>query len=148
MTNSNKFQLFDDDIPGYYFMAECIKADFDEIYKTGILKCSFNAYPFKISEFEEGNDIWDTFNFELDYAQETKINVSGTKNITIYNPSIKEISPYIICSSNMSVTQGGTTFLFNAGTTRDWRFNLAIGENHLSITGNGEIEFEFRKEVL
>ncbi len=41
-----------------------------------------------------------------------------------------------------------TIYKFVAGTTKDYRFKLTKGENHMTITGQGDIEFKFRKEVL
>ena len=49
----------------------------------------FTAYPFKFREYNEGSIPWDDFNFELDYMQETKFDVSGSKFVNIINPSSK-----------------------------------------------------------
>jgi hypothetical protein len=40
------------------------------------------------------------------------------------------------------------TYNFSAGTTKDFRFGLEKGLNTLTITGDGNIEFVFRKEVF
>src|SRR5690625_2621094 len=84
---NKKIKLIDDYVPGYYFMAEVEEApDFDELRFRGRLTVTFTAYPFKVSELHEGNDLWDPFNFLLDYAQVTEFTVNGTKEITLYNP--------------------------------------------------------------
>ena len=48
----------------------------------------------------------------------------------------------------MEVIKGNTTYKFNSGTSKDYRFELFIGENNMTVKGNGPIEFKFRKEVL
>ena len=48
----------------------------------------------------------------------------------------------------MEVTKGNVTYKFNPGTSKDYRFELSIGENNMTVKGNGSIEFRFRKEVL
>src|SRR5699024_4359507 len=72
MNSNGKKRLYDDVIPNYYYLAEVEGGlDFDELWNSGTLTVEFTAYPFMIAELQEGNDIWDTFNFELDVAQIT-----------------------------------------------------------------------------
>lgn len=115
---------------------------------TESIEVTFDCYPFRISEYEEGHDIWDIFNFELDYAQQTQFNVSVSLSVKIYNPSATKISPVVECSSPMSVTLNNIKYQFLQGISRDHRFKFDIGENNLLIEGNGNIKFAFRKEVI
>lgn len=143
-----KEPLYDDAIPGYYFLAECEDDDFKENGNTGELTVTFTAYPFKICDYEEGDIAWDDFNFELDVLQETKFDINGVKNVKIHNVGVTNIVPEVICSNQMEVTKGNITYKFNPGASKDYRFELSIGENNMMIKGNGTIEFKFRKEVL
>lgn len=137
------------DIKGYYFKGKIINApNFEEISVFGTLTVIYSCYPFKISKYDEGNIPWDDFNFELDYIQETKFDVSGSRTIRIINSSSKNITPTVVCSSEFNVIKDSTTYKFNAGTTKDWRFTFGKGENNLILNGTGNIEFIFRKEVL
>lgn len=115
---------------------------------TGRIDVKFTCNPIRFSERYEGSDIWDIFNFELDYSQSTSFAITGTKTVTINNPSIHSITPEVICSGDMEITKNDITYLFKAGTTKDWRFKLDKGENILNIKGTGDIELRFRKEVL
>ena len=148
MGTRTKERLYDNNLKGYYFLAECESVDFEEFYKLGKLKATFTAYPFRIRDCYEGNNLWDDFNFELDVLQDTIFNISGTKDITIHNQSATNIIPTVICSAPMEVVKDGIAYKFNTGTSKDYVFELSMGANKLNIKGNGTIEFKFRKEVL
>lgn len=141
-------KIYDDTIPGYYFLAECTDTDFSENGNIGELTATFTAYPFKICEKEEGNLLWDEFNFELDILQDNKFEVNGTKNVTLYNVGAKESIPMIICSNDMDIIKNGTTYKLKTGQSKDYRFSLDIGENKLTINGTGTIEVKFIKELI
>lgn len=145
-----KVKLIDDYFPGYYFMAEAEnEPSFNEGRFNGQLTITFTAYPFRISELEEGHDIWDEFNFLLDVAQETTFEVSGTLDTTLYNVGIKKsVYPIIEASSPMEIKKGGIIYQINAGTTQSYDFALSHRENKITITGNGTISFHFRKELI
>lgn len=108
----------------------------------------FECDPFRVADYYEGHDIWDIFNFETDYAQQTAFTITNPTDITLYNPSATSITPTVICTSDMTIQMNDTTYKFVAGITNDYRFKLAKGENHMTIQGQGNIEFKFRKEVL
>lgn len=142
-------KLYDDSIPGYYFMAEVDNGpDLEENTADGTITAIFNAYPFKISELREGNDIWDTFNFLLDYAQITEFTISGTDEVVLYNPGTPNVTPTIISSSTFTIKQDNITYSIPQGQTKSDDFVLRKGGNKLTITGNGTIEFLFYKELI
>lgn len=141
-------KIYDDAMPGYYFLAECVDTDFSENNNIGELTVIFTAYPFKICEKEEGNVDWDNFNFELDILQDTKFEISGTKDVTLYNVGSKEIVPEIICDSDFEIIKNNITYKIKSGITKDSILTLDIGANNLILKGNGTIEFKFRKELL
>lgn len=145
-----KSTLRDDEIPYYHFMAEYVEASDYERYKNlgGTLSVTFTAYPFKVHDLEEGNDIWDSFNFLLDYAQDTSFSISGSKTIAILNPGIVLAYPKIVASANFQVLKDGTTYSIPAGTTTSYDFSFSTGKNTLTIIGNGTISFHFHKELI
>lgn len=149
MQPNEKVQLLDDYIPGYYFLAEVEEdIDFAELRFRGVFTVNFTAYPFKISELKEGHDLWDPFNFLLDYAQTTEFTVNGTKEVTLYNPGASVIQPKIIASNVMTITKGNTTFNVPSGESQSHDFILHQGENKMTIKGIGKISFHFRKELI
>ena len=148
LSSNSKTQLFDDNIPGYYYLAECISVEFEDLVNTGKLKAIFTAYPFRIGEVCEGDSLWDNFNFELDVLQDTKFTVNGSSSVNIYNPSIIDIEPSIIASSQFEIVLDNKKYTFGYGASKDYRFKFKPGNNNLILKGNGTIEFKFRKEVL
>lgn len=141
--------LIDDAITGYHFLAEVeASIGFNEDFAKGELTVTFDAYPFMIRNLPEGNDIWDEFNFELDVAQITKFDISGSRQITLYNVGQTDYRPKIIVSSQMQIQFVGNTFTVPAGESESYDFILPPGENHLTITGNGTIEFVYHQEVI
>jgi len=106
----NKSKLIFDDIKDYYFMAEVEDASsFEEVFRFGKLHLTFVCESFKTSINLEGNDIWDTFNFDEDVFQDVAYVVSGSKTITIINTG-RLISPVINVTSNMTITINSKTF--------------------------------------
>ncbi|MEN0666905.1 distal tail protein Dit [Caldifermentibacillus hisashii] len=149
MQPNKKERLLDDYIPGYYFMAEVEEnIDFDEMRFNGKLTINFTAYPFRIAKLQEGNDIWDEFNFLLDCAQQTEFNVSGSLNISLYNPGVKVSYPLIKATAQMDITKNGVVYGVPIGESQSYDFALSPGKNALKITGNGTISFHFRKELI
>lgn len=143
-----KEPLYDDLIPGYYFIAECEDSiDFSEGYIDCEVTVTFSAYPFKISTMKDGHDIWDEFNFELDMVQDTKFTINGTQSIKLYNNGSIGINPTVICSSEMEITKGSIIYNISQGTSKSI-FKLDKGLNELTIAGNGTIEFQWYKELL
>lgn len=136
-------------LPGYYFLAEVVEGpDTDYQFVGGSMTVNFTAYPFKISELEEGHDIWDEFNFLLDYAQTTDYEVNGQQSITLYNNGASIIKPTIKASAAMEIIQDGITYKIPAGESQSYDFILKKGENKMTVKGNGKISFHFRKELI
>lgn len=150
MMPDKKVKLIDDHIIGYHFLAELEeKPDFEELRFHGRLTVNFTAYPFMIAELEEGNDIWDIFNFLLDYAQITEFDIEGSLNdVVLYNPGVTTIHPVIKATSPMRIIKEHMEYDVPPGNSKSMDFALSPGENDLKIIGNGTISFHFRKEVI
>lgn len=149
MNTRGKQKLYDDDIPGYYFLAEVESAaDFQDDFETGTLTVTFKAYPFMIAELPEGHDIWDAFNFELDVAQDVEFTVAGELEVILWNPGTPPVVPEIETTAEMQIVKDGITYQLPAGKIKDNDFVLKSGENRLKIIGTGIISFEFYKELI
>lgn len=149
MNSHGKQKLYDDRYPGYYFLAEVIDdADINIDSTNGVFSVTFNAYPFMIAELPEGNDIWDSFNFELDISQNLSFIVEGELEVEIINAGTPQVIPTIDASADMSINKGNTTYDVKSGKTKNLDFTLDSGVNTITIIGNGTIKFEFYKELI
>lgn len=63
--------LYDDHDRGFHYLAKCTDVSVEDDHQGGrlLIEITFDAYPFMISDLPEGNDVWDTLNFELDVSQ-------------------------------------------------------------------------------
>jgi len=149
LLEAGKSQLIFTDMPDCFYLAEIENAPtFEEVLRRyGKMEVEFIAEPFKYGVDLEGNKEWDTFNFEVDYLQDTEFDVTGSAIVSIYNPG-RTIVPTVNCDSSMAAQTNGYTANFIAGDNKNWRFKLKNGLNTINITGTGHIKFIFRKEML
>ncbi|MDT2191071.1 hypothetical protein [Paenibacillus larvae] len=125
-----------------------MKFEFVDTYHGMEVKLTFDTYPFKIAEMEEGNDLWDPFNFELDVAQTTSFDVNGSVKAILYNPGANNLNPKIKTSAPMKIMKDGITYDVPEGESSSSDFILTIGENGLTIEGKGTVSFHFYKELV
>lgn len=142
--------LLDDTILGYYFLAECTDTKVEEDGRIFKIVATFTAYPFKIQKWNAGEDIWDEFNFELDYSFDTSFEIQNSLYISLYNNSIHKLKPTIICSSPMQVIDLNTSIVYEflQGESSSYNFLLDVGENKYLIKGKGSITFKYKNEVI
>ncbi|MDN6288890.1 MAG: hypothetical protein L0J63_01220 [Tetragenococcus koreensis] len=142
--------IYDDYDPGLYFKGKGTSVDLnvDDASGEASYTLNFKCYPFRISELKEGHDNWDDFNFYLDYSQDVEFDIEGEKEITLMNNGSHSVAPKIITDSNFILTKGNQVYEVTPGTNQNIDFRLMIGDNAISITGTGHIEFEFYKELI
>lgn len=142
-------QLVFTDVIDTYYLAEAEEApSFEEVVsKIGRMDVKFIAEPFRYGVNLEGSDIWDTFNFETDYAQITEFDVTDSKTVTLYNPG-RPVSPTINVDAPMVAMVNNYTISLQQGDNVDRNFILQPGANIVDIIGTGHIEFLFRKVLL
>lgn len=149
MNTKGKENLSYDGLPGYHFLAEVEdRFNYDDNYSDGLLTVPFHAYPFMISDRSEGNNLWEYFNFHTDILQDVEYEVSGSKTIKLVNAGVPNIVPEIKASNELSISMRGQTFTIPSGTSKSDDFFLVSGDNHMTISGNGTIEFIFYKELI
>lgn len=149
MKPSKKMPLYDDIMKEYYYLGEVqVKPDMDELKYRGKLTVVFQCYPFRIYELQEGNDIWDAFNFELDIAQLVKHDVKGSKPIVLFNTGMSNLAPVVVASSQMEISHNGKFYRLLSGENKIVGLYLLPGINEFEVIGNGTIEFKFYKEVI
>lgn len=149
LLEAGQSELVFNDMCDIYFLAEVEDAPSWEEFarRLGYMTIVFIAEPFRYGINLEGSDIWDTFNFETDYAWPTEFDVNGDTMITIYNPG-RPIIPTIHVDANMACMNNNNAIALVAGDNIDRSFKLANGRNDIEVIGNGHIKFIFRKEII
>lgn len=144
-------RLYDSYIPeNYYFLAKCNPTITNDVqYQKLTVSLTFTCNPpFMFCEIAEGNDVWDTFNFDYDVSQDTRFTVKNSDVVTLINPGSATVQPKITVTGTVSVTANGNTVNFTAGTYANTLIYLLPGINSLTLTGTGTISFEFYKELV
>lgn len=148
-SKNSKVWLVDDVDPDWHYLAEVQEAPSWDEFKTahGTLTVKFTAYPFRIKNTAEGDDVWDTFNFDTDIAQVVEYDISGSKTIELYNLGLTQSTPAITATGSFKIESNGVSFEVETGTSEvDWA--LAPGLNTIVITGTGHIAFNFHREAI
>lgn len=98
-------QILDTHEKGFHWSGKCksVKVDDDHKFNKLTATIEFDIYPYLFRNKYYFDDVWDTFNFDIDVANWTKYEISGAKEITIANPGDSTVSPEIVIDST-----GGT----------------------------------------
>lgn len=147
MEPNTKQPLYDDKYPGYYFLAE-VQSDnsFEEDSYTGELTVVFTCYPFMIANKFEGDDEWDTFDFETGIAQNVNFKINGSRTINLINDSVIPVTPEITTDAPLTIQIGGNLYQVSVGVSKE--IPLQTGTNIIDVTGQGNISFAWRREVI
>src|SRR5699024_2676805 len=89
--------LYDSYSVGYYYQAKCmgVRVTDDHLSNRLIIDITFRGYPFKISNKLEGDDFWDTFNFDLDVMQEVEFQTKASWKVgTLKELNIGDTATY------------------------------------------------------
>ena len=141
-------QIIFDSMPDYYFEGEVTDSStIEETMAYGKLQLKFICEPFKKSVSYIGDCLWDTFNFEEDYLEDSSFFISGTGTVGIHNPG-RSVRPIINCSSPATMTHNGKTYNLGIGDNEVYGFYFTNGFNQMTITTTGTVSFRFRKETL
>lgn len=148
LVDTGKHQLIFDDLDDYYFLGEVESATkLSEVMEYGSFEVTITADPFKVSKEYVGSDIWDTFNFEEDYAQTNTYAISGSKSITMTNPG-RSVRPLINCTAAMTLVKDGKTYNLAKGDNNIYGLDFKKGTNTMTVSGTGTIKILFRKESI
>lgn len=126
--------LYDEQDPDYHFLGEVRdEPALTDSFNFGKLAITFDCYPYRIKNLEEGNDVWDSFNFDTDIAQRVKYDVKGNRAINLINISEHAVE-------------------YRVATTGDVTYNgpslMEKGNNTFVFTGTGTAEVIWHREVI
>lgn len=139
--------VFDDDI-GYYYIGRLSVNNPSVNNSTGEFEIVGNMDPYKLdSSVEDGEWLWDTFDFEDGFISDTKFDVDGTFEALVKGMD-KETYPTIAVSSDMTVLYDGDTFTLKTGKNVLYDLILASGINTLTFQGKGSVEISYTGGIL
>ena len=142
--------LYDSHDNGYHWLGKCKSVSVEDDAEKGTLSCSivFDCYPFAIYNEAEGSDIWDDVYFPHWIFQETKYTVNGSQSISLFNIGSKSAECELIVTGTVNVSGSFDTLNLTDGNYKDTQLVLAMGENKLTLSGDGTIEFKFYREEM
>lgn len=142
--------LFDSHEPGLHWLGKCksVTVTDDANYQSLTATVVFSCYPFAIGNSAEGSDIWDDVFFPNWVFQDTSFTVNGTQSINLINIGSHTAEVKIVVTGSISVTGDFGSMTLTTGKYTDTELVLSVGENMLTLSGTGTINFEFYKEVM
>lgn len=142
--------LYDTHDQGYHWLGKCKSVAVEDDVEKGTLSCTivFDCYPFAIYNSAEGSDIWDDVYFPHWVFQNTKYTVSGAQSISLFNIGSRSVECEMIVDGDITVIGDFGSVELTSGDYQDTQIVLVMGENHLTLSGNGTIEFKFYREEM
>lgn len=126
MSSDTMKPLFDEQDPDYHFLGEVRdEPELTDAFKIGELAVTFNCYPYRIKNLAEGNDLWDSFNFADDIAQDVKYEIKGIRTINLVNLSAHNVDYKVVTTGDViyngpdMMKKGNNTFSFNGTGTAE-----------------------------
>lgn len=143
-------KLVDTHEPTYYWWAKCKSVEVDDNSDNETLEASitFTAYPYAYTNHNEGADYWDDVFFPHWIWQQVKFNVNGSQDVNVKNIGSRPVlSSFVVTGSVKAKGSFGEVSL-NDGNYKQTQVVLDIGDNKINLSGNGTIEFVFKREEM
>lgn len=120
-----------DDDSGWYYQGRCRISDFTQNGRIAKLSVEVDAEPYKLRKT----------------ATRQNKAVSGSAEIVLTN-SRMSVVPTITTDAEMKFSFKGNTYTAGAGTFRIPEIQLEQGQNTITVTGTGNVMFEYREGKL
>jgi phage-related protein len=129
--HGKKLRIILDDDPGFFYVGRCYVSPFTSEKGIGkiSIECECEPYKYKLTE-----------------TVVTKA-VNGTEVISLTNAR-KRAVPIITTSAAMTIAFGDGIWTNSAGSYTIPELELAEGENHVTVTGVGNITFAWQEAML
>ena len=142
--------LYDTHDTGYHWLgkAKSVTVEDDAKMNTLAATITFDCYPFAIYNRLEGSDVWDDVYFPHWVFQQISFSVPNESSADLINIGSKTVMCSINVVGKVTVTGDFGSVTLTDGNHDDTIIVLAIGENHLQLSGNGNITFNFYREEI
>lgn len=148
MQPKSKLPLWDDVMDDWHYLAEVQEAPiFKEGYHQATIQVAWQCYPFRIKDRAEFDDVWDTFNFEIDVAQNTHLSKKHSSTILI-NTGVADVVFQVISDATATIKINDEEYPITLGRNENTEFVLVPGENSISVLGEANIDIRWHREVI
>ncbi len=131
LLNGQRKKIALDKDPGYYWTGRCAVDKYATNKKIRQIVVSATVAPYKLKE------------------KVTKVTVTaGTAVVKTLRNSRKSVVPIIVCTTDTTVIFKGDTFQFGAGTHKNLSIKLVEGDNQVTVTSTGAVEFSYQEGDL
>jgi hypothetical protein len=139
--------VFDDDI-SYYYIGRWQVSEPSIDRKSGTFLIVGNCEPYKYDgTYEDGDWLWDPFDFETGYISDRAFDVDGVF-VAMLGGSDKEIIPTITTDADMSVTYDGTAYSLTTGKNKIYDIVISTGITELTFEGTGHVAIDYEGGIL
>lgn len=143
-------KLVDTHEPTYYWRAKCKSVEVTDNSDNETLEASivFTAYPYAYTNHNEGADYWDDVFFPHWIWQQVKFNVNGSQDVNVKNIGSRPVLSSFVVTGNIKAKGSFGEVSLNDGNYKQTQVVLDIGDNKINLSGNGTIEFIFKREEM
>lgn len=143
-------KLVDTHEPTYYWWAKCKSVEVDDNSDNETLEASitFTAYPYAYTNHNEGADYWDDVFFPHWIWQQVKFNVNGSQDVNVKNIGSRPVLSSFVVTGDVKAKGSFGEVSLNDGNYKQTQVVLDIGDNKINLSGNGTIEFVFKREEM
>ena len=129
--HGKKIRIILDDDPNFYYIGRVAVSEWKANKSVGELtiECDCEPYKYKVNETQ------------------TTETITTSKEIVLNNLR-KRVNPVIVTSAEMQIQFNGSTYTLSAGTWTIPELYLSAGENTLTVSGAGTIQFKYREGGL
>ncbi|MEK1316047.1 phage tail protein [Limosilactobacillus fermentum] len=134
----------------YYWWAKCMSVEVDDSSEDYSVEATvkFKAYPFAYTNHDEGADYWDDVVFTHWIWQDVKFTVNGDRAVTVQNIGSRPVLSSFVVSGSVMVKIGSTSLALTGDNYQGKEIVMEMGTNTFNLSGNGTIEFKFKREEL
>lgn len=131
LLNGQRKKIALDKDPGYYWTGRCEIDKYSSNKKIRQIVVSATVAPYKLKEHV------------------TKVTIpAGTAVVKTLRNSRKSAVPIIMCTADTTVIFKGDTFQFGTGTHKNLSIKLVEGDNQVTVTSTGTVEFTYQEGDL
>lgn len=143
-------KLVDTHEPVYYWWAKCKSVEVDDSSDNETLEASivFTAYPYAYTNHNEGADYWDDVFFPHWLWQQVKFSVNGSQDVNVKNIGSRPVLSSFVVTGNIKAKGSFGEVSLNDSNYKQTQVVLDIGDNKINLSGNGTIEFVFKREEM